>query len=200
MKISEYAEKVGVIPLTARKWFHQGLIKGAYQMETGTIIIPDDIFETEQPQKETKTVIYARVSSHDQKEDLKRQTQRLINFGITQGYTINKTYEEIASGLNDNRPKLNKILEDETITHIIVEHKDRLTRFGYHYIETLLKRNNVQIIIANETADNKEDLINDFISIITSFCARIYGQRRGKRTTEKITNKLKKELKDNEIS
>lgn len=195
MKITEYAKQAGVTPLTARKWFHQGIIPGAYQLETGTIIVPDDVFQNKNGLKE-KTVIYARVSSNDQKEDLKRQIERLENFSINRGYKINSIHSEIASGLNDNRQKLNKILQDESITRIVIEHKDRLTRFGYNYIETLLKRNNVEIIVANEISDDKEDLINDFVSIITSFCARIYGQRRGRRKTDKI----KQELVNNEIS
>lgn len=195
MKISEYAKRVGITQLTARSWFHKGLIPGAYQLETGTIIIPENAHTTDNNKAQIdKTVIYARVSSNEQKEDLKRQAKRLTEFAISNGYIIDKTYTEIASGLNDNRPKLNKILQDEHITRIIIEHKDRVTRFGYNYIETLLKRNNVEIITVNPSLNDKEDLINDFISVITSFCARIYGQRRGKRTTDKI----KEELNSNE--
>lgn len=79
-----------------------------------------------------------------------------------------------------------------------MEHKDRLTRFGFNYIETLLKTKGIKIEIINEAVEEKEDLIEDLVSIITSFCARIYGQRRTKRKTEKIIEVIKSETsKDN---
>ena len=74
-----------------------------------------------------------------------------------------------------------------------MEHKDRLTRFGFNYIETLLKTKEIKIEIINEAVEEKADLIEDLVSIITSFCARIYGQRRTKRKTEKIIEVIKNE-------
>lgn len=74
-----------------------------------------------------------------------------------------------------------------------MEHKDRLTRFGFNYIETLLKTKEIKIEIINEEVEEKADLIEDLVSIITSFCARIYGQRRTKRKTEKIIEVIKNE-------
>jgi predicted site-specific integrase-resolvase len=87
-----------------------------------------------------------------------------------------------------------QLLVDKEIDIILVEHKDRLTRFGFNYIETLLTTQNRKIEVINNIEDNKDDLIQDFVSIITSFCARIYGQRRNKRKTEKLI----KELNSNE--
>ena len=79
------------------------------------------------------------------------------------------------------------------IQYIIVEHKDRLTRFGFNYIKALLKSIGGSVIVINEVESNKEDLIQDFVSVITSFCARIYGQRRSKRKTEKLLEGLKED-------
>ena len=79
---------------------------------------------------------------------------------------------------------------DNSITKIVVEHKDRLARFGLNYIENLLKLNNRTIEYINPVNDEKEDLIQDFVSIITSFTARLYGQRRSKRNTEKLIKEL----------
>ena len=107
---------------------------------------------------------------------------------------IDKIIKEIWSWLNDNRPKLLEILWDKNITKIVIEHKDRLTRFGFNYIEILCWLNGCKIEIVNPSINDKEDLIQDFISVITSFCARIYGQRRSKRNTEKIIKDL--EIKD----
>ena len=83
--------------------------------------------------------------------------------------------------------KLLQILSNNKTTRIIIEHKDRLTRFGFNYIKTLYHG---EIYVVNEAESDKHDLIQDFISIITSFCARIYGQRRTKRNTEKIISSL----------
>lgn len=81
--------------------------------------------------------------------------------------------------------------------YIIVEHKDRLTRFGFNYIDMLLKNANKKIIVINEVKEEKEDLIQDFIAIITSFCDRIYGKRRMVRKTEHIIEELNNESKKN---
>ena len=99
---------------------------------------------------------------------------------------------EFGSGLNDKRPKLEKLLLDETITKIVVEHKDRLTRFGFNYIEKLLSRSGIELEVVNNVEGEKEDLIRDFVSVITSFSARIYGQRRSKRKTERLIAELEK--------
>lgn len=93
----------------------------------------------------------------------------------------------MGSGLNDNKQKLLKILNNKKITRIIVEHKDRLTRFGFNYIKSLFPG---EIFIVNNIESDKQDLIQDFISVITSFCARIYGQRRCCRNTEKLIKEL----------
>lgn len=92
--------------------------------------------------------------------------------------------------MNDKRPKLTKLLQEPTYTRIVVEHKDRLTRFGFNYLEVLLKNQGITIEVINVAEEEKEDLIQDFISVITSFCARIYGQRRSKRATEKLIKEI----------
>jgi len=88
------------------------------------------------------------------------------------------------------RDKLLKLLTDSTITLIVVEHKDRLTRFGFNYIEKLLVMQGRRVEVINLAENGKEDLIQDFVSIVTSFCARLYGQRRSKRKTERIIAEL----------
>jgi predicted site-specific integrase-resolvase len=95
--------------------------------------------------------------------------------------------KECASGLNDQRPKLQKILQEGKATRIIVEHKDRLTRFGFEYIKTLFDG---EIVVINEVKEDEQDLMQDFVSLVTSFCARLYGKRRSKRKTEKLIKDL----------
>jgi putative resolvase len=105
--------------------------------------------------------------------------------------------KDIGSGVNDNRPKLLKVLTDPTITLIVVEHKDRLTRFGFNYIKHLLKlqERRIEVIRPVRVADaerGQEDLVQDFVRIVTNFCARLYGQRRSRRRTERLIAELAK--------
>lgn len=98
--------------------------------------------------------------------------------------------KEIASGVNDSRPKLLSILKDTSITRVVVEHRDRLTRFGFHSIETLFAVQGRVIEVVNPAQNDTEELLADLTSIIYSFCARLYGQRRAKRKTEKMMQEL----------
>ena len=100
--------------------------------------------------------MYARVSSADQKDDLARQLERLRDYAAAKGYIVSKEVVELASGLNDSRPKLAKLLTDTTISTIIVEHKDRLIRFGFAYIRKLLEVQQRRIEVVSETDTNDE--------------------------------------------
>jgi predicted site-specific integrase-resolvase len=85
------------------------------------------------------------------------------------------------------------VLLDKSIDIIVVEHKDRLTRFGLNYIQKLLEMQNRKIEVINNFDNDSDELMQDFVSIITSFCARLYGKRRTKRNTEKLIKELQKE-------
>ena len=137
--------------------------------------------------------IYARVSSSENKDNLERQKERLVSYCNAKGYKVSKIITEIGSGLNDERKKLESILMDKSINLIVVEHKDRLTRFGLNYIQKLLELDNRKIEIINPQTNDEDDLMQDFVSIINSFTARLYGRRRSKRITEKVI----KEVSDN---
>ncbi len=137
-----------------------------------------------------KAAIYTRVSATENKNNLDGQAKRLTDYCAAKGYPIAAIIKEIGSGVNDSRPKLLKLIIDPTIALIVVEHKDRLTRFGFNYIEQLLKMNGRRIEVINLAENGKEDLVQDFVSIVTSFCARLYGQRRSKRKTERIIAEL----------
>jgi len=188
-KLSEYAKEHNLTYRTAFNHFHKNLISGAYQLPSGTIVIPDNanqkkIIETEY------VVTYARVSSSENKNNLISQSKRLVDYCNAKGWTTQENIIEVGSGLNDNRPKLIKLLNDRKATKLVVEHKDRLTRFGFNFLNTLCKQNNCEIIILNKV-EEKEDVIQDFVNIITSFCAKIYGQRRSRRKTEQLIEQLK---------
>jgi len=121
-----------------------------------------------------------------------------MDYCAAKGYQVAAIVKEIGSGVNDTRPKLMKLLTDPGVTLIVVEHKDRLTRFGFNYLENLLAMQDRRIEVINLAENGKEDLIQDFVSIVTSFCARLYGQRRSKRKTERIIAELHVEELHNE--
>lgn len=188
MKLSQWAKNNSLSYQTALNHWRRGLINGK-QLATGTIVVFEDDNSVVK-NKILQVATYARVSSSENKENLETQHNRLIDYANAKGYKTLFNVKEIGSGLNDNRKKLNELLLNKDIDIIIVEHKDRLTRFGFNYIKLLLENQGRKIEIINNIEDDKNDLIQDFISIITSFCARIYGQRRSKRNTEKIIKEL----------
>lgn len=189
-KLSDYARQHNVTYRTAYNHFKQGLISGAYQLPTGTVVIPDYI-SISKPVREY-VVTYARVSSSENKINLESQSQRLIQFCNAKGWTTSENIQEIGSGLNDNRKKLLKVFQENKATKIVVEHKDRLTRFGFNFVTELCNKFGCEIIVINNV-DGQEDVIQDFVSIITSYCAKIYGKSRSKRKTEQLIKKLKEE-------
>jgi putative resolvase len=192
MKLSQYAKQQGISYSTALRWWHQGVIRG-YQAPSGTIIVEAE--ERPQPPEERVT-IYARVSSAEHQENLERQVERLVHYCTVRGYQVAQIVKEIASGVNDSRPKLLALLKDPRTTRIVVEHKDRLTRFGFRYVETLLEVQGRTIEVVNGAENDTEDLMADLVAIVYSFTARLYGQRRGKRKTERIVQELQAEEKE----
>ena len=197
IKASEYAKRMSLHIRTVYRYYHNGKIKGYQDEDTGTIFILNPFKNKNEDNLENKVVLYARVSSSENKNNLDSQLERLRLFAIAKGYQVVKEIKEVGSGLNDNSSKLNYLLEKELneFKILLVEHKDRLTRFGFNYIDILLKSHNKKIEVINLVDSDKEDLIQDFVSVITSFCARIYGQRRSKRKTEKLIKELEDESK-----
>jgi putative resolvase len=189
MRLSAYAKKMGVTYRTAFRWWKAGRLD-AYQIETGTIIVR----EPATAQESASVALYARVSSADQKEDLDRQMQRLKDYAASHGYHVSKLVSELASGLNDNRPKLMKLLTDASVGVIVIEHRDRLTRFGFTYIEQLMQMQGrrLEVIFPSET---DHDLVDDFSAVISSMASRIYGRRMSKRRAEKIQQCVEQVMK-----
>jgi predicted site-specific integrase-resolvase len=191
MKLSQFARKEGISYRTALRWWQAGLIPGS-QAATGTIIVTEQEARTEVKPEEV-VAIYARVSSHEQRANLERQAKRLEDYCAAKGYRIQKVVKEIGSGVNDNRAKFPGLLEDQRITRIVIEHKDRATRFGFRYVEVLLRGQGRTLEVVNLADTDREDLLHDLVSVIYSFAARLYGQRRAKRKTEAIVAELKQE-------
>ena len=182
-KLSEYAKENSVCYRTAYNRFLAGKIKGAFMDETNHVKIP--VFP-EIISKNPNVILYARVSNNDRKKELDYQLDRIRTFSSANGYIVVDEIKEIASGMNDNRKKLNALLLRNDWDSIVIENKDRLTRFGFNYIELLLKTKGKNIIVINSVIEDKADLLTDLISIFYSFSARMYGLRKKKNKKEII--------------
>ena len=127
MKLSHWARKHGIPYRTAWKWFKQGILPArAIQLPTGTILVLEEEEEVRLPQD--AAAIYTRVSVHEARDDLERQVQRLQDYAAARGYRVVRVVKEVASGLNDRRPRLEKLLLEKDYGVLLVEHRDRLTR------------------------------------------------------------------------
>ncbi|GAB7146711.1 IS607-like element IS1535 family transposase [Mycobacterium riyadhense] len=143
----------------------------ARRLESGTIwvdVVAEDVAG--------RAVLYARVSSHDQRSDLDRQVGRLTQWATSNGYEIGEVVCEVGSGLNGKRPKLRRILSDPSATVVVVEHRDRLARFGVENLEAALGAHGRRIVVA-DAGETTDDLVRDMIEVLTSMCARLYGRR-----------------------
>ena len=128
--------------------------------------------------------LYARVSSDDQTPDLERQLGRLAAYASQERLSVVRSVSEIGSGVNGHRPKILKLLADPGVSSIVVEHRDRLARFGSEYIEVWLAAFGRKLIVIDQS-EMKDDLVQDMIAILTSFCARLYGRRTAKNRAAK---------------
>lgn len=190
MKLSQYAKLLGLNYRTVWNHYKAGLIPNAYELPTGAIIVPNDIISQNSTQNNNKKVcIYARVSSSQNKNNLDSQAKRLEEYCNAKGWQIVRIIKEIGSGLNDNRKQLASLISKlKEYDYVVVEHKDRLTRNGFNYFN-LFAPNKFHVV--NTTNNDEENLLEDLVSIITSYCARLYGKRKGKRKTEKLILELK---------
>ena len=198
--VGEASKKLGVTIKTIREWDKLGKIK-TIKTPGGHRRIPkeeiDRLTGDESYTSQEKVVIYGRVSTSKQAENgnLERQLTRLRKYANKEGYKVEKEFSEIASGINENRSELNKMLEfikKDDIQYIVIEYKDRLARFGYSYLEKYINDNGAEIVVleSSETENDEEGLVDDLISIVISFSARIYGKRGGKKISDKIESIL----------
>lgn len=185
--LKDYAKEKGIKYRAAWNRYKLGKIEGAFQDEMGNILIDEN------RHKPHYTICYCRVSSSQNKDKLEKQAERLTAYCAAKGYKVEQLVKECASGLNDKRPKLMKELENPDVTRIVVEHHDRLTRFGFNYLERWMAAKGCEIEVINAAANDKDDLMNDFVSLVTSFTARLYGSRLSKRKTEQLIAQLNDE-------
>ena len=183
MKLAVWASRQGLTYGAAwRMWKAGKLPVRATQFPTGTIIVD------ERPEEEG-VALYARVSSSDQKKDLEAQLGRLAAAAAVRKLKVIKTVTEVGSGLNGHRRGLMKLLRDPKVRTVMVEHRDRLMRFGSEYVESALAADGRRLVIM-DSAEMNDDLVQDMISVLTSLCARLYGRRSAKHRAKRALKSI----------
>ena len=192
IKISKLAKDLNITRTTLYNWKREGKID-FIKSNTGRNYVSIDTYNRLMgivEKKTEKVVIYCRVSSTENKSNLDTQKNRLISYCNAKGYQVSEVIVEIGSGINDFRPKLIKLLEKNDYTKIVVEHKDRLTRVGFNYLDTLCKVLGKEIEVVNNVITDEDESIDDFISLISLFFPKSYGKKISKRNVEKLIKDL----------
>ena len=206
-KPKDFAELLGVSVKTLQRWDRDGILKANRTPTDRSYYTYDKYLQFKGIQTENDirdTVIYARVSTRNQKDDLQNQVEFLKQFCNAKGIIVNQCVEDFGSGLNYNRKKWNRLLDEvmaNKIKTIVISNKDRFIRFGYDWFEKFCEKFNTKIIIVNnETLSPNEELVQDIISILHVFSCRLYGLRKYKnqiKEDEEIAKELQNGNKPN---
>lgn len=172
VNLAQWAESVGVSRFTAYRWFREGTLPVPAR-KVGRLILVET---ASTPLTPDRVAVYARVSSHDQRADLDRQVSRLASAVTAMDLAVAEVVTEVGSGMNGHRRKLRRLLADPATSVIVVEHRDRLARFGTEQLEAALSASGRRLIVVDE-GEVEADLVQDLIEVMTSMCARLYGRR-----------------------
>ncbi len=202
LKPREFCEIVGISYQTFKKWVREGKVR-VVRLQSGRIRVPhsevERILGMKPETREVRVVIYARVSSSDQRSDLERQVQYLTQYCSAKGYKVVDVLSDVASGLKTNRRGLLKLFDyvvNKKIDVVVITYKDRLTRFGFEYLEYFFRQFGVRIevVYGEEPKDAYQELVKDLIAIVTSFAGKLYGMRGHKK--KKLVEGFKKLLEE----
>jgi excisionase family DNA binding protein len=201
--IGEAAEVLGVSITTLRRWEAEGRLiaehtPGGHRRYDLAKLRPEQYRASREGDR--KTIAYARVLSHDQKDDLERQKQGLELYCARQGWTF-EVVADLGSGMNDNKKGLKTLLSqiiDGSVGRLVISHKDRLLRFGAELVFAICEAKNVEVVIINQGEDTtfEEDLAKDVLEIITVFSARLYGSRSHK--NQKLLDGVKQAVEESQ--
>jgi predicted site-specific integrase-resolvase len=186
VNLKEWAASQGIAYITARRQYAAGTLPvPTYRL--GRLIM---VGEPLAGRAAEQVVVYAGVSSADQKTDLDRQVARVTTWAIGQNLAVSRVVTEVGSALNGHRKKFLALLRDPAVTTIVVEHRGRFARFGAEYVEAALSAQGRRLLVA-DPAEVDDDLVRDVTEILTSLCARLYGRRaatdRARRAVEAVT-------------
>lgn len=200
MSIGKFSKEIGVSISTLRTWDKTGYLKPAKVLDNGYRYYSDEQIDkylnVDSDIDDRKIILYARVSTKKQIDDLDRQIENLKTYAYTKGYSF-ELITDIGSGLNYRKEGLKKLIRmicNKEIKKLVILYKDRLVRFGFELIEEVCRINDVEIeIIDNTTVSKEQELTDDLIQIITVFANRLYGSR------SKKTTSLIKQVRYNDI-
>lgn len=192
-KPKEFAKKIGVSVSILRRWDREKRLVPLRTETNHRVYTDDDIFKVlnlEKPNNQGKIVVYCRVSSHAQKDDLQSQLEAMQTFCLAQGIAVDEWHSEVGGGLNFKRKIFLSLMDRIQIGEIktlYVAHKDRLARFGFDYFEHMANRHNCQIVVVNqEKLSPQQELVEDMLAIIHSFSSRLYGLRKYKKQVKQM--------------
>lgn len=189
VNLADWAESVGVNRHTAYRWFREGTLPVPAE-RVGRLILVKTAASASAAA--AGVVLYARVSSHDRRSDLDRQVARLTAWATERDLGVGQVVCEVGSGLNGKRPKLRRILSDPDARVIVVEHRDRLARFGVEHLEAALSAQGRRIVVA-DPGETTDDLVCDMIEVLTGMCARLYGRRGARNRAMRAVTEAKRE-------
>ena len=178
VKLSEWARQQGVSYQTAWRWVKDGKMPvPVRQAPSGTWLVAEPAPAVSATSG--RVAAYCRVSSADQKADLERQAAWVVAGANGLGLAVAEVVAEVGSGLNGRRRKLHRLLSDPQTAVIVVEHRDRLARFGVEHLEAVLSASGRRLVVLDPTG-TADDLVGDITEVLTSMCARLYGRRAAK--------------------
>ncbi|MEM4048099.1 MAG: IS607 family transposase [Zestosphaera sp.] len=183
LRPKEVCERLGVSYSTLHRWIGEGYVK-AIRTVGGKYRIPESEVRRilESRAKEIRAVVYARVSSSDQREDLERQVKYLLEYCASKGYKVVEVLTDVASGLKTDRKGLRKLFDlvtSKQVEVVVMTYRDRLTRFGFEYLEYFFNQHGarIEVVFGEEPRDANQELVEDLVEIITSFAGKLYGMR-----------------------
>ena len=202
--VGEFADELGVHRQTVKRWCREDEIDYTRTPGGSRRIPRRELLRLSGDARPTDCVaLYARVSSHGQKEngDLDRQIERLRNYAHDHGWTVENTYTDVGSGLNEDRRGLDSLLDDTQEAdygRILVTYENRLTRFGVSYLERYFDCYGVTITVIEDETDKsaQEELVDDLIKLVASFSGKLYGMRSSKK--QQVVNTVESAVKPDE--
>ena len=198
LRPKEVCERLGISYTTLSVYVKKGLISPILTPGGKWRFREEDVERLMGLVRAKKVILYARVSSNTQKDDLERQVKTLEEWAKQNNIVDCEVITDIGSGLNEDRKGFKKILRlatERRISRVIVTYPDRLTRFGFSTLKELLKAFRVEVVALNQDdKDPKEELVEDLISIISHFAGKLYGMRSHK--YEKVVEGARKLLED----
>jgi predicted site-specific integrase-resolvase len=190
-RLHEFAKKLGVSANTLRRWDATGKLKAKRTLSNHRYYDESDLRQLYGIKEgNRKTVVYCRVSSQNQKDDLKSQIVAMEQFCLSSGIAVDEWVHEIGGGMNFKRKKFLKLMkeiENGEISKLLIAHKDRLVRFGFDYFEHLAKTKGCKIVVVNqESLSPQQEMVEDLMAIIQTFSSRLYGLRKYKKDLKKV--------------